>query len=321
VEARLSRAGHALKDNIDRGNMAILTRRRSAVDEMERVLDRGPQASPETYPGGVRVTRPWSHGALHAATRPMHEHVLMTYHGAARSISRCDGRDRVTALTRPGTVTIIPAGQAALWHIDGAIEVSHVYLPPARLQSTAESAGSCELLDRVAVEDATLAHLLALIAHESDAQDAPSRLMVEQALDLVMLQIGRQHVAHRRVPSPRGGLARWQLRRVTEHMTARMAEPVTLDELAALAGLSRYHFCSAFHRSMGMPPYHWLRVQRIEEAKRLLIETQQPIIEIALSIGYETPAAFARAFKAVVGLNPTAFRRRLYEPATSAYRR
>jgi AraC family transcriptional regulator len=278
---------------------------------MARVLDQGPQASPETYPGGVRVTAPWAHGALHAATRPMHEHVVMTYYGPAQGISRCDGGDRVTALTRPGTVTIIPAGLAALWHIDGAIEVSHVYLPPARLQSMAESAAPCELLDRVAVEDATLAHLLAVIARESHAQDAPSRLMVEQTLDLVILQIGRQHAAQRRVPSPGGGLARWQLRRVTEQMMARMGEPVTLDELAALAGLSRYHFCSAFHRSMGMPPYQWLRVRRIEEAKRLLIDRQRPIIEVALSVGYETPAAFARAFKAVVGVSPTVFRRRL----------
>lgn len=277
---------------------------------MSRVLDQGPEASPSGYPGGVRVTQPWSHGALHAATGPMQEHVLMTYYGAAQGISRCDGRDRVTAVTRPGTVTIIPAGQAALWNIDGAIEVSHVYLPPARLQSVVENAAPCELLDRVAVEDATLAHLLAIIARESHAQDAPARMMVEQALDLVMLQIGRQHAAHRRVPSPGGGLAGWQLRRVTEHMVARMGEPVTLDDLAALAGLSRYHFCSAFHRSMGMPPYQWLRVRRLEEAKRLLIDGRLPVIEVALSVGYQTPAAFARAFKSVMGLSPTVFRRR-----------
>jgi AraC family transcriptional regulator len=226
----------------------------------------------------------------------MREHVLMTYYGAAQGISRRDGRERVTALTRPGTVTIIPAGQEALWHIDGAIEVSHVYLPPARLQSMAESAGPGELLDRVAVEDATLAHLLAIIARESHARDAPGRLMVEQALDLIILQIGRQHAAHRHLPAAGGGLARWQLRKVTERMGADMGKPVTLDELAGLAGLSRYHFCSAFHRSMGMPPYRWLRVRRMEEAKRLLIDRRRPIIEVASSVGYETPAAFAKAF-------------------------
>src|SRR4051812_7439658 len=163
-----------------------------AMAEMSRILDRGPQASPVTYPGGVRVTQPWRHGALHDATRPMHEHVLMTYYGATQRISRRDGRDRVTALTRPGTVTIIPAGQAATWNIDGEIEVSHVYLPPARLQSMAEMPERCELLDRVAAEDSTLGHLLAVVARESQAQDAPARMLVEQTLDLVVLQLGRE---------------------------------------------------------------------------------------------------------------------------------
>jgi AraC family transcriptional regulator len=289
--------------------MTTLRQRRSAIDEMSRVLDRGPKASRVAYPGGVRVTQPWSHGALHDATRPMEEHVLMTYHGAVQGISRGEGRARVTAVARPGTVTIIPAGLTARWDIDGAIEVSHVYLPPARLQSMTEPAGRVELIDRVAAEDVTLSHLLALIAVESRSQDAAARLMVEQALDLVVLQLGRQHAAHRTVPSPCGGLAPWQLKRATERMAARLGAPVTLDELAALVGLSRYHFCSAFRRSTGMPPYQWLRIRRMQEAKRLLRDDQLSIIEVAARVGYETPSAFARAFKAVMGMSPTAFRR------------
>jgi len=286
-------------------------RPRPALDEMSRVLDHGPPPSSVAYAGGVRVTRPWSHGALHDATRPMREHVLMTYHGPAQSISRHDGRDFVEAVTRPGTVTIIPAGQSARWDLEGGIEVSHVYLPPGRLQTVTERAGACELRDGVAVEDTTLAHLLAVIARESQAQDEAARLMVEQALDLVVLQLGRRHAVDRHVPAPCGGLGRRQLRTVTEFMVARLGEPVTLDDLATLVGLSRYHFCSAFHRSVGMPPYQWLRAQRMHEAKRLLRDIRLPIIEIALRVGYETPAAFARAFRAVAGVSPTAFRRRL----------
>lgn len=284
------------------------TYRGPALEEMSRVLDRGPLASPVTYAGDVRVTQPWSHGALHDATRPMREHVVMTYYGATQRITRSVGRELVTAGTRVGTVTIIPAGQAANWNIDGPIEVSHVYVPPSRLQSIAETA-EWELLGRVAVEDQTLAHLLAIIARESQAKDAPTRMMVEQALDLVVLQLARVHSARHHVPAPRGRLAAWQLRKVVEHMGTRLGEPLTLDELSALVGLSRYHFCSAFRRSTGMPPHQWLRVRRMAEAKRLLSDSNLPVTQVALCVGYETSSPFARAFKAVVGMSPMVFRR------------
>jgi AraC family transcriptional regulator len=276
---------------------------RSALSEMARVLDNAPPASPVTFPGEVRVTQPWWHGELHDCTEPMREHVLMTYHGAPQRIDWTCGRERRTEFARHGTVTIIPASHAARWDIDGAIEMSHVYLPPARLRE--------ELLDRVAVEDETLAGLLTIIARESRASDAPARMLVEQALDLVILQLGRKHAADR-VANPmvcRGGLAAWQLRRVTEHMTAMLAEPVTLDELASLVGLSRFHFCSAFHRSTGLPPHKWLRAVRMRKARRLLLETQMPVIDVALSVGYSTAAAFAKAFRAVEGIAPSALRR------------
>lgn len=107
----------------------------------------------------------------------------------------------------------------------------------------------------------------------------------------------------------RGGLAAWQLRRVTDCMQARLAESVTLDELAALAGLSRFHFCAAFRRSMGAPPRAWLRALRMREARRLLLQTRLPVIEVALSVGYDSPSAFAKAFKAVQGVSPVALRR------------
>jgi AraC family transcriptional regulator len=289
------------------------SQRRPALAEMGRVLDRRPELGLAALPGGVRVTSPWSHGELHDATQPMCEHVLIAYRdGPAQRICRSVGRERLVAATRPGTVTLIPAGQAARWDIDGAIAVAHVYLPPARLSTAAGDGRPVELVDRLAVDDPTLAELMAIVARESQASDAPARLLAEQALDLLTLQLARRHAARPQAPPAiRGGLAAWQLRRVTECMQARLAEPVTLDELAALAGLSRYHFCAAFHRSMGAPPHRWLRALRMKEARRLLADPRRSVLEVALSVGYETPSAFARAFRAVEGLNPADFRRRL----------
>lgn len=283
-------------------------KKQSALSEMSRLLDRAPAVGSAIYPGAVRVTSPWCHGELHDTTQAMSEHVLMTYYGAPRDITCTTGRMRRTAMTRPGTVTVIPAGYTARWDIDGAIDVSHVYLPVTRLLSS--SGAACELRHCVAVEDATLAHLLAIIASEAQATDAPARMLVEHALEMVLLQISRRHAAVRTNRGELGtGLARWQLRRVVEYATEKYGEAITLEELAALVGLSRFHFCSAFHRSMGMPPYKWLRAIRMKQAKQLLLGTRLAIVDIAAQVGYESASAFAKAFKAVEGVTPAFFRK------------
>jgi AraC family transcriptional regulator len=107
----------------------------------------------------------------------------------------------------------------------------------------------------------------------------------------------------------RGGLAPWQERRATEYLAAHLGGSVRLDALSAAAGLSAFHFARAFRRSVGVPPHAYLRRLRCERAKELLLATDTSIGDVAAAVGYETPQAFARMFRAETGANPTAFRR------------
>jgi AraC family transcriptional regulator len=61
----------------------------------------------------------------------------------------------------------------------------------------------------------------------------------------------------------------------------------------------------------GHTPHEWLTVQRIQRAKALLANPQLPITEIALTVGYQTPSAFAATFRKIAGVTPTEFRRSL----------
>jgi AraC family transcriptional regulator len=94
-------------------------------------------------------------------------------------------------------------------------------------------------------------------------------------------------------------------------MREHLDEPIGLDELAALAGLSRFHFCTAFRQATGSTPYAWLVNLRIERARQLLAHPELPVTEIALAVGYETPSSFAAAFRKITGVTPSAFRRQL----------
>jgi AraC family transcriptional regulator len=107
----------------------------------------------------------------------------------------------------------------------------------------------------------------------------------------------------------RGGLAAWQLTRVTEHIEAQLSSPIKTDELAQLAGLSPSQFTRAFRRSTGMPPHRWHLNARIRRAQEWMLGTDQALAEIALAIGFADQSHFANTFTRMVGISPGVWRR------------
>jgi AraC family transcriptional regulator len=287
-----------------------------AADSIGRILDRPPALVGEPLRSETRLTSRWSHGALHDSLPGLSSHVVMTYYGADQEISwRCGGM-RQASRTRPGTITLIPEGHDGRWDIAGPIEVSHVYLPQERLQAGADlltGGKRVELIGRVGFEDPSAARILELLSREARLDDPSSRLFVEQAIDLLCLQLVRGHSSFGAltIEEPRGGLADWQVKRVTAYMREHLDEEIGLDELAATINLSRFHFCTAFRRATGQTPHQWLVHLRIARARQLLAVPELPVTEIALSVGYQTPSAFAAAFRKVTGTTPTDYRRGL----------
>ena len=169
-------------------------------------------------------------------------------------------------------------------------------------------------MTRVGSEDAVTSQILAILSDPDVIVDPAAMLLVDRAVDLLCIQLLRAHSVvqlPQRVTYVRGGLARWQLRRVTDYMQAHLDKPIGLDKLAALVGLSRYHFCTAFRISTGLTPHVWLTRQRMMLAQRLLNDPHLSISEIALAVGYATPSAFAATFRRTVGKTPRSFRRSL----------
>lgn len=95
------------------------------------------------------------------------------------------------------------------------------------------------------------------------------------------------------------------------------SRPWTIDALADEVALSRSAFCERFARLVGQPPMQYLAQWRMQVAANLLRQSHAPVASIALDVGYESEAAFARAFKRRVGTPPASWRRiqnREYEP-------
>jgi AraC family transcriptional regulator len=289
---------------------------RHAANEIGRVLDRPPLLAPAVLRDDTRLTQRWLHGALHAYKAAVSGHVVMTYYGPPQHIDWRAGRAWLASRTQPGSISLIPEGHEGHWNIAGPIGVSHVYLTGQRLQSCADLiAGGkrIELIDRVGFEDPTAARVLELLSHEAALGDRSSRLFLEQAVDLLCMQLIRGHSSIGALPTsaPRRGLANWQVKRVTTYMRDHLDQEIGLQELATLVGLSRFHFCTAFRMATGHTPHEWLTVQRIQRAKELLTDLKLPITDIALTVGYQTPSAFAATFRRIAGVTPTEFRRSL----------
>lgn len=90
---------------------------------------------------------------------------------------------------------------------------------------------------------------------------------------------------------------------------ARYQEPLSLDDMAAAANMSRYHFSRQFKEACGFSPYEYLILTRLNRAKHLLKSTAKPIKVVAQEVGYHSEAAFTNAFTDRVGLSPSQFRK------------
>jgi AraC family transcriptional regulator len=110
-------------------------------------------------------------------------------------------------------------------------------------------------------------------------------------------------------PIARGGLAPWQARRCIEYLNDHAGDNVGLEQLAALVGLSPFHFARAFKQTTGVPPHRYQLKVRIEKAKALLEATDTPVTQIAFEVGYESSQALARLFRREVGVSPSDYRR------------
>lgn len=148
-----------------------------------------------------------------------------------------------------------------------------------------------------------------------DEEGAPSRLLARAAGCEILAELCRLGGAP--LTLSRGGLAPWAERRCLELMRTRLSEDISLDELAAEARLSPFHFARMFKQSVGVPPRIYLTHLRIERACELLEMTDLPVTEIALEVGYSSNQVLARVFLKHRHMSPTDYRRAVRDPVRS----
>ena len=98
---------------------------------------------------------------------------------------------------------------------------------------------------------------------------------------------------------------------------ARYFEPLSVDDLAAAAGLSRAHFSREFRRAYGESPHAYLLTRRLERAAALLRATDHSVASICCSVGLQSVGSFTTSFTRTYGVSPNAYRAQ--HPPAAAY--
>jgi AraC family transcriptional regulator len=205
------------------------------------------------------------------------------------------------------------------------VETSHkirsLSLPIAQWQTVLDEAADGQFsFDRLAIYGGTFASpairsavrkLWALCEEEG----VPSRLLARAAGCEILAELCRLGGAS--IAPAKGGLAPWAERRSLELLRERLSEDISLDELAAEARLSPFHFARMFKQSVGVPPRVYLTRLRIEKACELLEQTDLPITEIALEVGYSSNQVLARVFAKHRHMSPSDYRRAVRDPVRS----
>ncbi|HTZ81447.1 MAG TPA: AraC family transcriptional regulator [Stellaceae bacterium] len=240
---------------------------------------------------------------------------------AAGCSKRTDGETIIDDLppscmrTATGKLIFVPAGQRLRgWSDPARLERWFCFSldPRGPLLDPRLGFGGQEFKPRLFFEDAEIWASCVRLASLVNLPGTYTRLYADAlvavlAHQLVRLQLGVEPAR----PELVGGLAGWQRSRVVDYIDARLAEPISLGELAGLVRLSSFHFARAFKRSFGAPPHRYHVERRIERAKTLLANPALNITDIAFRVGYSETGAFGAAFRRITGRTPTSYRRSL----------
>lgn len=152
-------------------------------------------------------------------------------------------------------------------------------------------------------------NLFELILQECERTPAPSSALLERLCHLLFLYVLRQQVLDN---TELGGLAALgrqpAFANLLEQLIAHPADAWTLESMAACTGLSRSAFFKRFNELCGQSPGQVLLMMRMRHACRLFKE-DQTVADVALAVGYQSVAAFTRAFRKITGQQPGAYRK------------
>ena len=220
-----------------------------------------------------------------------------------------EGRSTIHYPVRRDSIAFVPAGFRRLIDVAGPVDTLTVSMPKGLLGRMDEEKGECSAEPFGNLHDPRMAQLVRMLAGEISRPGFAADVLIDGLLRAINGLIMKRSIVADPYPIDRIHIAPLRLSRVMEHIEANVARPITLSELAVIAGLSVFHFSRVFKRQTGTTPYQAVTAKRLELSRRLIAAGDIPLAEIALVCGFSSQAHFTTAFSKHMGMSPGRYRR------------
>lgn len=265
--------------------------------------------------GAVAIDQSSAYSVTNMAVGPRDHHLLainLADHPYVRA-QRC-GRVYESA-GRVGEAAIIPAGEASTW--DGTVPAHiTVRIPAAAMVEVASDVlpkGPVrqEIANNFRIRDPFIANMGAIFSLEIGRAPHPAQdVLVESLVTALLLHLMRGYTGLSwRDEQPLQSAAPATLRRALSYIEDQPDVRISLSDLAAAAGLSRFHFSRLFRRHIGMTPALYVERSRIERAKNMMRVNEVSLADVAYAVGFADQSHFTRRFRHHEGCTPSDYRR------------
>ncbi|WP_431655346.1 helix-turn-helix domain-containing protein [Pantanalinema rosaneae] len=238
----------------------------------------------------------------------LEEFVITINLGQGFQVERVMNQHSQTGLMLPRSIALCPiqTTQVIRWNRDA--HVLSLYLRPELLTRHAIEVldtDQFELIPHLLIQDELIYQVGLGLSKQLETYGVHSRLYAESATTFLAIHLLQTYAAQTFVVSQyEGGLPQQKLKQAIEYIQDHLDQDISVNELAAHLGISRYYFCRLFKQSTGLSPYQYVIQQRIAQAKQLLLQGKMSISDVAIACGFAHQSHLNRHFKRLTGITP-----------------
>ena len=226
---------------------------------------------------------------------------ILIHVGQSVQIACRRGGQNHRGLAVHGDIDVIPAGTPSRWELMQKDKALVIGVRSDMLRGV-------EIVNRFQTRDVQIEHIGWAVRAAMEADQPASRLYTDSLATALAVRLVERHSSIAQVREERVTLSGRKLRLVLSYIEDDLARDLSLDELAAIAGIGVSQFKKAFRESMGLPVHRYVIQRRVERATTLLLENKLTIGQIAIDTGFAHQSHLARHIRRALRVSPRELR-------------
>lgn len=225
-----------------------------------------------------------------------------------------DGRFKSTSLTRD-LCSYLPHGVSANLEYPALSQGLILHFPPGHLARHVDEGMRNRLEPAPVFRNRDLAVVMLMIEQELANPGFGQDLLLDGLCRCIAIWLAREFGGVTALKTDRIHISVAKVRRVIDYVESNLGNRILIEDMANVAGISKWHFARAFKKSTGQSPYQFVKSRRLLRAQSLIERCDSSLADIALQCGFANQAHFTTAFNQEMGMPPGRFKQLQQEVA------